>query len=97
LNNENRFLRAGYESQRGNVENDAIQNITARMNSLTNRRPFGSASGAFDLIGSNTSAPPTGTASSGPADISFDASRVVRTANETRPKNVRVCYIMRIL
>lgn len=95
LNNENRFLRAGHQSARGNVENDAIQNITGQVTSTI--RLFGSASGALALVGSATKLPSADTSSAGVSNISFDASRVVRTANETRPRNMRVAYLMRIL
>lgn len=102
LNNEARFLRAGYESQRGNVENDALQNITGY---FTGRNTHGGGAvlyqggGAFSVYDSaddNASVDANSTLQPRRM-IDFNASRVARTANETRPKNVRVCYIMRIL
>jgi len=88
------FIRGlgGNSDAPGVIQGDAIRNITG---SATNVMAEGSvASGAFSY--SRTSSATTGT---GDADdrgtISFDASRVVPTANENRPKNMAFLYIVK--
>lgn len=99
INTERRFLRAG---NAGSVENDAVQNITG---SLDGGRGFMNLSasmifdGAFARIETGTR---DRDSSSGAGEVSnqgftFDASRVARTDDETRPKNIGVTYFMRVL
>ena len=69
----------------GSVEIDAMQNITGNIYSGLN--VFNSAAGAFYLSGSNNySRNPD--SSSGYNQVEFDASRVARTASETRMLNI---------
>lgn len=88
------FIRGlgGNSAEIGVVQGDAIRNITG---STTNVMAEGSvASGAFSYLR-------TGSATTGTGDtddrgtISFDASRVVPTANENRPKNMAFLYIVK--
>jgi competence protein ComGC len=72
----------------GSYQEDAMQNIKGAFNGSTLRN----ASGAFYLTGSNQDEAANhrhgGT-------MHFDASRVVRTAVETRPKNIALMYIIK--
>ncbi len=87
LNTERRFLRAGAP---GEVEMDALQNITGRVGSHNAT----AATGAFAVV--QNTALWGGQQSGSLTTVSFDASRVVRTGDETRPKNVSATYYMRI-
>jgi hypothetical protein len=72
----------------GSYQDDAVQNITGAFN--TGGRDVPAVSGAFALGGGLSE--PTAVSDVGATDtsrsISLDASRVVRTASETRMKNV---------
>lgn len=78
---------------------DALQNITGSLESGDNiglsRTPAASVGGAFALGASRPNvvsyAPGTGYL------LTFDASRVARTASETRSKNIAFNYIVRAL
>ena len=81
---------AGYDSGRvfGSYQDDALQNITGTFGDVIDV----SASGAFAISGgSGTKGGVGGTQ----RIISFDASRVARTAAETRPKNVALLPIVK--
>lgn len=70
----------------GNVQEDALQNIIGTFGG-NNINP----TGAFSDLGTNSTA--WGSSGGGRRwELDFDASRVVRTANETRPKNVAVLF-----
>lgn len=75
----------GVARQVGSMEGDAIRNINARFgNFLTSARD---ANGAFNV--DNSANPAYGGNTNGwHTTISFDASRVVPTANENRPINI---------
>ena len=76
----------------GSTQVDALQNIEGSFRSIS-RRIFASADGAFEVGPNSTDNLPNSSSSgSSPQDVTFDASRVVRTANETRPKNVAVTF-----
>jgi hypothetical protein len=81
----------------GQVQGDAIRNITGQAGAGPNRHSFFSTwSGA--LTGANRG----GGVNSGDAggyyrDVRLDASLVVPTANENRPANTAVRYLMRAL
>tara|TARA_S200002703_G_scaffold140172_1_gene131283 strand:+ start:949 stop:2190 length:1242 start_codon:yes stop_codon:yes gene_type:complete len=76
----------------GSYQAWAIENITG---SLGSSRQYGSGSGAFSTT-SGTGAPPgTGSASSSVTKIDFDASNVVNTASETRPRNISLMFIIK--
>lgn len=90
------FLRGwddgrGVDSGRalGKAQSWAIQNITGRANSDLVKFNYGPTDGAFatESIVSRQR-PASGTVNGDTCGINFDASRVVQTANETRPRNV---------
>jgi phage-related tail fiber protein len=76
----------------GDSQNYAIENI---IGSLGKSRLYGNASGALNSF--VTSGTPTGSGSSSSTVIgmNFDASRVVNTANETRPCNIALMYCIK--
>lgn len=80
------FLRGSSTTPVGTVLSDAIRNITGN---LGDSRAIGTklTSGAFSYV---VGADSTGTGSAGTAisNFTFDASRVVPTADENRPKSV---------
>ncbi|CCV30149.1 TPA: phage tail protein [Yersinia enterocolitica] len=100
------FIR-GFDDGRGidtgrtllSAQTDALQNITGGINGVS--ESLGSAaesnfSGAFGkstAIGNDNTPHHTDITHCGSFD--FDASRVVRTATETRPRNISFCYILR--
>ncbi|WP_339099474.1 phage tail protein [Yersinia enterocolitica] len=100
------FIR-GFDDGRGmdanrtllSAQTDALQNITGGINGVS--ESLGSAaesnfSGAFGkspAVGNDNTPHHTDITHCGSFD--FDASRVVRTATETRPCNISFCYILR--
>lgn len=74
----------------GNVQADALQNITGSLNVPRARMLGATSTGAFDHTSAG-SLGATGDTQAGLA-VTFDASRVARTADETRPKNVAVLF-----
>lgn len=92
--NDGSFIRGigGDAAALGVKQGDAIRNITG---SLTNVMAEGSvASGAFSY--SRTGSATTGTGDTDDRGmVGFDASRVVPTASETRPKNIAFLYIVK--
>ncbi|HEK6320518.1 TPA: phage tail protein [Yersinia enterocolitica] len=100
------FIR-GFDDGRGidtnrtllSAQTDALQNITGGINGVS--ESMGSApeshfSGAFaktESVGNDNTPHHTDITHCGSFD--FDASRVVRTATETRPRNISFCYILR--
>lgn len=83
------FFRAVNGSSRrvGNKQNDAIRNITGHMAFRAGQVYENYASGALFASGESLSGA-TSAATEPREDFSFDASRVVPTAHENRPKNV---------
>ncbi len=81
----------------GSVENDAIRNITGSLEGGNNTTYFSASSGAFyrSSDGYADSAGSSGR-SGRPRMAYFDASRVVPTADENRPKNVRMGLYIQI-
>ncbi|MGF6095972.1 phage tail protein [Pseudomonas sp. 18175] len=85
----------------GSYQHDTIQNITGRMDSSASsvNQFLGealSASGAFILTERSANAfadGPVGGQQAG--SLSFDASRVVRTSTETRPRNLAVMWCIK--
>jgi hypothetical protein len=91
INTERRVIRAGSS---GTVEADAIQNITGSVTTIRSALSGGST-GAFGVT-TDANFNYVGTGSGTQKTIDFDASRVARTANETRAKNIGADYFMRI-
>ena len=90
------FLRGhgGNSAALGVQQGDAIRNITGRI-SFADAYIDG-ASGVMNSQGSSGSYATGGLTPNGsPDDFSFDASRVVPTANENRPVNQAVRYLVR--
>ncbi|EMX1067868.1 phage tail protein, partial [Yersinia enterocolitica] len=83
------------------TQTDALQNITGGIRGVS--ESLGSAaesnfSGAFaktHAVGNDNTPHHTDITHCGSFD--FDASRVVRTAAETRPRNIAFCYILRAI
>lgn len=100
------FIR-GFDDGRGidtnrtllSAQTDALQNITGGINGVSESMgsaPESNFSGAFGkspAIGNDNTPHHTDITHCGSFD--FDASRVVRTATETRPRNISFCYILR--
>ncbi|MGM7959714.1 phage tail-collar fiber domain-containing protein [Yersinia enterocolitica] len=100
------FIR-GFDDGRGidtnrtllSAQTDALQNITGGINGVSESMgsaPESNFSGAFaktDSVGNDNTPHHTDITHCGSFD--FDASRVVRTATETRPHNISFCYILR--
>jgi len=92
LVSENRFIRAaGGDLSVGDVQGDAIRNITGEFSRTSDSgatsATIGLLEGAFKL-GKSTFSSMSDRASHGSASIEFDASLVVPTADENRPKNL---------
>jgi len=99
INTERRFLRAGSP---GVDEDDQMQLLTGDIslsgsgNGLV--RTDANKSGVFSANGASRGSSTAGTATGG-RDIRFNSSLSpdARTGDETRPKNVGVTYVMRVL
>ncbi|WP_390894166.1 phage tail protein [Photorhabdus kleinii] len=79
----------------GTSQDDAIQKITGSIG-MYKGVELPRASGAFAAIFRNeTTSGHVGGVFSSNGDWNFDASRVARTANETRPRNIAFNYIVR--
>ncbi|WP_158288758.1 MULTISPECIES: hypothetical protein [unclassified Pseudomonas] len=73
---------------------DALQNITGTMTVYTAFGPLNSATGAFTLEDGGGQGESVAYASTRPR-FTFDASRVARTADETRPRNLAVMWCIK--
>ena len=92
INTERRSQRAG---ESGVVQQDALQNITGTI--YTRYAVVLSADGVF--VGPNAGSSATSSAYPNTATggvTTFDASRVARTDNETRDKNIGATFYMRV-
>ncbi|MDC9606110.1 phage tail protein [Xenorhabdus griffiniae] len=96
------FIR-GWDASRGidkgrqilSWQEDALQNITGSIG-MGKGIEMARASGVFKAVFHNeTVAGHTGNTVAGNGDWLFDAARVVRTATETRPRNMAFLYIVR--
>lgn len=85
----------------GSTQSWAIENITGSIepSGTPNEAVFGeealTATGAFELEPNESGASPGGSDQSQPGGFNFDASRVVQTADETRPRNVALLPCIR--
>ena len=92
------FIR-GWDNGRGldsgrvllSYQLDALQNITGSLGGIR----AGTLQGAFFVDGLESQSI-TGAGGTGFPSVGFDASRVARTASETRPKNVAFNYIVKL-
>jgi hypothetical protein len=91
INTERRVRRAGSS---GVVEADAIQNITGSVTTIR-AALSGGATGVFEVT-TGADFNYIGTGSGTQKTISFDASRVARTADENRVKGIGVDVFVRI-
>lgn len=90
LNSERRFIRSG---NAGTLQDDALQNLTGAFASTGG--DYTNATGVFDSAITAQRRQGT-TAATDAGGLSFDASRVARTAIETRPRNIGVRLFRRI-
>ncbi|WP_323667087.1 phage tail protein [Pectobacterium punjabense] len=96
------FVR-GWDDGRGgdagrallSAQGDAIRNIAGSIAVSTENTGSSTAAGAFSLTGIGGTVATSGFAGRGIPQFDFDASRVVPTANENRPRNVAFNYIVR--
>lgn len=96
INTEKRILRPNVD---GTLQDDALQNLTGSVFPFY-RAGLATPTGAFGVTQFGVSPAEQGTQGASPGDnatINFDASRVARTANETRMKNIGTPYYIRIL
>lgn len=75
----------------GSIQEDALQNITGTLGGITAGFHGHNASGAFVMQTASSTYRSALEGVNG-TQATFSASRVARTANETRPKNVAVLY-----
>lgn len=78
----------------GSAQQDALQNITGTMSNVAFSGGSTTTTGAINA-GANLGSTYAAGSSGNVRDISFDASRVARTATETRPRNVAMNYIIK--
>ncbi|HCA7460114.1 TPA: phage tail protein, partial [Enterobacter roggenkampii] len=86
----------GVDSGRGllSAQGDAIRNITGRVdNAVTSAK--NSYLGAMQYQGSSYISVQSGGVNVDAMNISFDASRVVPTASENRPRNIAFNFLVR--
>jgi phage-related tail fiber protein len=96
------FLR-GWDHERGvdvgravgSYQLDALQNITGQWSAFQATSVGQSHSGAFQGNGTYPFPGPTGPIVNGSQYVTFDASRVARTAAETRPRSLAVVWCIK--
>lgn len=84
------YFRGGKASDVGTWQGDAIRNITGSHTVRTSGGAF--ATGVFVSAGTGSGAADSG---SNMDTVKFDASRVVPTADENRPKTIKVLYCVK--
>ncbi|MEA4836866.1 MAG: hypothetical protein VB101_01085 [Rhodospirillaceae bacterium] len=92
INTERRFLRGG---ESGVIEGDAIRNITGEISGGFKEPSAVTSTGAFKTSSVQSLGNQSVTGGLG-AQFVFDASRVVPTADENRPRNISATYYLRI-
>ncbi|PWD64039.1 phage tail protein [Pectobacterium versatile] len=96
------FIR-GWDDARGldtgrallSTQGDAIRNITGSIAVSTESTGSSTAVGAFSLTGIGGTVATSGFGNRGIPKFDFDASKVVPTTNENRPRNISFNYIVR--
>ncbi|ATV46047.1 phage tail protein [Pectobacterium brasiliense] len=96
------FIR-GWDDGRGvdtertllSAQGDAIRNITGSIAVSTENTGSSTAAGAFNLTGIGGTVATSGFGNRGIPKFDFDASKIVPTANENRPRNISFNYIVR--
>nr|WP_233980665.1 tail fiber protein [Pectobacterium versatile] len=96
------FIR-GWDDARGldtgrallSTQGDAIRNITGSIAVSTESTGSNTAVGAFSLTGIGGTVATSGFGNRGIPKFDFDASKVVPTTNENRPRNISFNYIVR--
>ena len=78
----------------GSFQEDAQQKITGRFSSFNREWWGGSPNGAFAVEGFYSTRVKSGADDEWGFNYNFDSSRQVRTAEENRPKNYAVQFIM---
>ncbi len=80
----------------GSSQSDAMQNITGNIEGISQTfAGHGTVSGVFDKSTFSAGGTPQGADTENAGAISFDASRQVRTADETRPRNIALLYCIK--
>lgn len=87
----------GVDSGRGlgSAQTDALQNITGSINEFYGGANVGGGGGAFASASSTNGAVGSNLSVTKASGYTFDASRVVRTASETRPRNTALLAIIK--
>ncbi|GMB64040.1 hypothetical protein PPNK14_19300 [Pectobacterium parmentieri] len=87
----------GADAGRGlmSVQGDAIRNMTGSIAVSTENTGSSTAIGTFSVTGIGGTVATSGFGNRGIPRFDFDASRVVPTANENRPRNIAFNYIVR--
>lgn len=93
INTERRSIRPGAA---GSLQDDALQNITGAMNGSMSSASVVTPTGAFAKAGTPNYSSGADVAGRGYTDMTFDASRVARTDNETRIRNIGANFYMRV-
>jgi len=90
---------AGVDSARklGSSQGDAIQNITGKLTEMQVAawKPQSQSGALFQTRRHDSGKHDRGTRHGVMIDLNFDASKVARTANETRVKNIALMYIIK--
>ncbi|MFO6418987.1 phage tail protein [Hylemonella sp. W303a] len=79
----------------GTSQLDALQNITGSVAPLTVTGSWVSSSGAFSASISSTARLDYDNGAYSASTVDFDASRIARTAAETRPRNIALLYCIK--
>jgi len=80
----------------GTFQSDAMQNITGNIEGISQTfAGHGTVSGVFGKSTFSAGGTPQGADTENAGAISFDVSRQVRTADETRPRNIALLYCIK--
>lgn len=87
------YVRGGLAEDVGKWQGDAIRNITGTLYNAVFSQAS-SSGGALGLVGTTTGSG-GGETGSNKQHLTFDASKVVQTADENRPKTIRMLYCVK--